>query len=548
MKTLSQLAAGLLAVFGLTAGAEAAEKPKLVVVVSVDQLCQDYLIRFSDNFADKGLFRRVQTDGARYANCHHRHALTVTAPGHAVQLTGAYPNTHGIIGNEGYNRELKVKSYCVVDPSTKVVGIDSKNGMSPRALKVETTGDQMKLASRQSKVFGVAIKDRASILMAGHSADAAFWMEKNFWVTTEYYRADLPGYLQVSNQRKAIEEYRGKVWELLLPKEKYHNNGPDQNDWENPPKGFSSAFPHSLYKVGEGEAKEFGDQVLGSPFGNDATLKAARAVLLGEELGRDAIPDLLCLNLSSNDYVGHAYGPQSLEVEDITYRTDIALGDFARFLDEHVGVGQWTLLLTSDHGVAPIVQVAQKLKLPAIRNPLPVETVKTEIEKLLRETFSIPAVAPAVVEYVEDYSLFLNREHPALQGDKLVLARRIVRDWIGKQRHVVAVKTRDDLLYGDGDELHAAMRRGYYQQLSGDVLWAFAPYCVPGNSKRGTAHGSPWSYDTHVPLLLLGSGVRAGQFERPVSPACIASTVARLVGVKSPAANVELPLIEALAE
>src|SRR3989440_1318255 len=177
----------------------AAERPRLVVVVSADQLCQDYLIRFADNFSDDGFFRRVAREGAGYTNCNHRHAFTVTGPGHAVQLTGTYPNQHGIVGNDWFNRITGEKVYCCDDPSVQLIGLPDAKGVSPRKLLVETTGDVMKLASgNRSKVFGVAIKDRVAMLMAGHNADAAYWLEdnSNAWTTSTYYRQDLPAYLR----------------------------------------------------------------------------------------------------------------------------------------------------------------------------------------------------------------------------------------------------------------------------------------------------------------------------------------------------------------
>ncbi len=533
---------------GLTAEQQVqAEPPKLIVVVSVDQLCEDYLIRFEDNFSNEGIFRRIDREGSHYTNCHHRHSLTVTAPGHAVQLTGAYPGSHGVIENNWYDRDLKKRKYCVSDPLTKVVGIESKNPMSPRVLRVDTVGDRMKLASRQAKVFGLAIKDRASILMSGHAADAAYWMEKNNWVTTEYYRPDLPSYLQALNAANFLDAYRGKQWKLLHPQAKYRNIGPDKNDWENPPKGFDTEFPHDIFKPGEGGPDDLDDQVLASPFGNEVTLSAAKELVKHEELGKDGITDLLCINLSSNDYVGHAFGPHSYEVEDITYRTDLDLGEFAKYLDKQVGQNQWTLFITADHGVAPVVQVAQQLKLPAVRNPLPIDVIKVELEAHLRTELGVAAdVKPPLIEFVEDLALYLDQKHPALKGDRLPQARRIARDWIAKHRYVATAKTREDLLYGSGDEVHNAMRRMFHPQLSGDVQWCLTPYCVPGTSKKGTTHGSPWFYDTHVPLLALGHGIKNGRFDRLVSPACLASTVAKLAHVDAPGGNVETPLSEAL--
>lgn len=528
----------------------AAERPKLIVIVSVDQMCQDYLIRFGDNFAADGAFRRIEREGASYSQCNHRHAFTVTAPGHAVQLTGTFPNQHGIIGNNWFDRVTGKDTYCCDDPSVKIVGLATGKPMSPRNLQVETVGDVLKLASgNRSKVFGVAIKDRASILMTGHNANAAYWLDDNMWVTSTYYRPDLPGYLRVLNGQNAIDRFRGKTWELSLAKSKYHNNGPDKNDWENPPKGFTSEFPHKLLAAGEGKPLDFGDQVLFSPFGNDYTLEAAREIIAGEALGKDEFTDLLCINFSSNDYVGHAFGPNSLEVEDITYRTDRQLGEFFRWLDANVGAGNWSFGLSADHGVAPIVEYAKQFRLPAQRSPLgKLDAVKTKLEARLRAQLHVAASEKPLVQKVEDTQVYLQHNHPAFTSDdkedKFQLAQQIVRDWLLDQPGVAAARTRAELTSGGEGLLNSQLQRAFHPRTSGDVLYVLAPYCVPGT--KGTTHGSPWHYDTHVPLVLLGCGIKQGQFSRDVSPACLASTVAELAGVNYPSANVEVPLREAL--
>jgi predicted AlkP superfamily pyrophosphatase or phosphodiesterase len=521
----------------------AAEGPKLVVVVSVDQLCQDYLIRFRDNFSEDGGFRRVEREGAAYANCNHRHAFTVTGPGHAVQLTGAYPNIHGIVGNNWFDRLTGKDTYCCDDPSVQLLGLPAAKGVSPRKLLTETVGDVLKLASgNRSKVFGVAIKDRVAMLMAGHNADAAYWLEDNVWTTSTYYRSDLPGYLRVLNEPQCTERFRGQSWDLTLPKDKYHNQGPDKNAWENPPKGFSSEFPHKLPAAGTLTPLEFGDLAVISPFGNEVTLQTAREIVAGEQLGQDNFADLLCINLSSNDFVGHAFGPHSLEVEDMTYHTDRQLGEFFRWLDATIGRGTWTLALTADHGVAPIVEYAQQLRLPAKRSPLgKAGDVQGKLEALLRGRLTTAGDKPIkpLVQKVEDYQVFLQQDHPDFNA-----AQVIVRDWLLAQPDVVAAFTREDLVKTGEGKLFQQVQRTFHPRRSGDVLFVLAPYCVPGT--KGTTHGSPWHYDTHVPLLLLGCGIAKGQFSREVSPASIASTVAELLGIDHPSANSEEPLREAL--
>ena len=332
----------------------ASEPPALIVVVSVDQRRHDYFQRFRRRLSDQGIARRCQQSGVWFDRCLHQHAFTTTAPGHAVILTGTYPSGHGIIGNDWYDRDLKKESYCVYDPAALLIGTTTDEPpVSPQRLLADTVGDQMKLATRgASKVFAVSIKDRAAILMAGKLADAAYWMDYDGnWITTDYYRPSLPGYLRNLNELKAVSRYGGQTWQLLLERATYVHGEPEDNTGERPRFGMTAGFPHVLPAADD---KNFIRQLACSPFGNDATLEAARAIIVHEKLGADDTPDLLAVSLSSTDYVGHSFGPYSLEVEDMTYRTDLALGQFADFLNEQLQEREWMMFVTADHGVAPI--------------------------------------------------------------------------------------------------------------------------------------------------------------------------------------------------
>ena len=542
--------------------------PKLIVVVSVDQFCADYLIRFQDNFSadpSESFFRATIEKGAWFPNCHHAHAFTYTAPGHSVQLTGAYPSTNGVIENDWFDRATGKSRYCVSDPSVEVIGLPAGKPMSPRVLLVDTVGDSLKLATNgKAKVIGVAIKDRAAILMSGHRADAAYWLEKNQWVTSSYYRSDLPGYLRVLNEGKAIDQYRGKTWDLSLPREKYHNQGADDNEYENPPNGFTAAFPHALAKAGELTADKFGEQVLFSPFGNDYTLLAAREIIENEKLGGDEVPDLLTINFSSNDYVGHAFGPLSFEVEDMTYRTDRQLAGFTQYLDEKIGAGRWTLAITADHGVAPIPEMIAKhfqtdaQILPPKRNPLgDLKVVRDRLEAILRKELELTPTdgnesKEKAILNLDANQVYLNHEHSKMRGDLFVDAQRIVRDWLLAQPYVAGAATREELLAGGETRLLRQMRLSFHPGRSGDVLYVYTPYAIPGNTSanakpKGTTHGSPWHYDTNVPLLLMGNGIAPGRYEQRVTPAQLAPTLARLLGINSPGGCVEEAVHQALS-
>lgn len=540
----------------------AADGPALVVVISVDQLAYDYLERFRKNYADDGVFALCQRDGVWMANCHHRHAFTITAPGHAVQLTGCYPSEHGIIENEWFDREQGKKVYCVADPAVKLIGTTiADTPVSPRNLWADTLGDRMKIVDRRSKVFGIAIKDRASILMTGHLADAAYWMSNDgLWITSDYYRKDLPGYLRTINDSDALERYAGQTWDRLLAADQYLHGEVEDSFGEKPYAGASADFPHVI--LNDIKQANFVKQVAGSPFGNELVLQAAAAVLEYEKLGEDDVPDMLCINLSSNDYVGHSFGPHSLEVEDMTYRTDKLLGEFVKSINDRLAGKHWILALTADHAVCPVPEIMQKLGLPAGRDPFGkandkghYEGLSASLDAVLRNALKVPdSQKQPLIQFSTEKEIFLQTDHPALQGDRLPQAQRLVRDYLLQQPAVAAAATRYQLLYGQGStKLDLMFRRAFHPKRSGDVLYAMRPYYIYGQT-AGTTHGSPWQYDTHVPLLLLaqgepgngGTSLKPGKYHSNVSPAQLAPTLARLLNIMPPAMCVEEAIEEVL--
>ncbi len=531
--------------------AAAGERPALVVVVSVDQLAYEYLERFSANFRPEGIFRRVQRHGLWYANCRHRHAYTVTAAGHAVMLSGCYAPEHGIVGNAWFDRRQGRSVYCVADAQEQLVGGSGGSAASPRNLLADTAGDQLKRVSRgRAKVFGVAIKDRAAVLMAGHRADAAIWLSGSQWVTSTYYRKRPLPWLDRYNQQQSWRQYAGKSWTLLLPREKYLH-GPEEDSYgERPGAGLGKDFPHRF-------DKSPGPQLLRqlglSPVGNDLTLEVARLLVVEEELGQDDVPDLLCINLSSNDYVGHAFGPGSLEVEDMTYRTDVQLGRFAEFLDRALSGRRWVMFISADHGVAPIPERALRDGLPAARNPLGtyrggrLVELEARLEQHLRSRLlGVKKDTPKLVQAVTAGHVYLVEDHPLWQNGLDRVARRLARDWLLQQPAVAAAATRDQLLAGTpATPMMRLLSNAYHPRRSGDVLFVIKPYQILGGS--AATHGSPWHYDRHVPLLVAFSRtwkVRPQRVRRAVSPAAIGPTVSHLCGVPEPSAAREPALRE----
>jgi len=526
--------------------AEEASRPRLLVIVCVDQLPYEYLTRMREGFADDGFFNTVAKQGASYVAAHHGQAFTSTGPGHSALCSGAYPNTTGIIDNDWFDRKSGEMLYCTVDAGVSIVGATGA-GMSPKNLQVGTLGDQLKLTSNgRSKVFGIALKDRAAILMAGHAADGVYWYDPSSgnWITSTYYRARLPDYLEAYNATGQAKHFGGGTWDLLLPAEKYESYYPDEAPFETNVAVLGRKFPHPLPS---GDDKGFAKLITTSPRGNDMTLAIVREVLTEEKLGTDDDTDLLCVNFSSNDYVGHAFGPYSLEVQDMTYRTDRQLGEFIKLLDAKVGAGKWTLALSSDHGVAPVPEHAATMKLPARRvSDEHLAALRERIEAALKRRFG-QGDEPnrTFVRNFDANSLYLNRESPELIGDHYITAQQIARDVIVDDDVVSIAFTRDELVRGGNEtEMFHRMTLGFHAQRSGDVLYCLKPYHIAG--KTTATHGSPWEYDTHVPVLLLGAGITPGSYDRMVSPPMIAPTLARIVKVDAPSGCTVEPLHEAL--
>lgn len=411
--------------------------PALVVVVSVNQWSYDYFDRFAENFQAGGLVRRCQQNGVWFSNCLHGHAFTTTGPGHAVQVTGCYSDRHGIVGNDWYVRGEERLVYCVDDAGVALIGgVEDDRAVSPRRLLADTLGDQLKLATRgRSKVFSVAMKDRAAVLMAGHQGDAAFWLSKSGnWITSDYYVDVLPGYIRQLNENRTIHRYENRLWDLRLAADQYRHGVPEDSFDEKPTNGMSASFPH---RVPAADDQDFVPVLTCTPFGNEYTLNAASQVLVNEQLGQDEYPDLLAVNLSTNDYVGHRYGPYSLEVEDLTYWTDDHLGAFARQIDDHMKDRNEVMFVTADHGVAPIPERAARWRLPAARAPFGqadegtgnFSALQHQSEAYLNQTLEAVDETP-LIEAFFGTSIYLNNAHPLVQIDGGAAIARRARDWI----------------------------------------------------------------------------------------------------------------------
>ncbi len=514
---------------------------RLVVGIVIDQFRYDYLTRFEDQFVEGG-FRRFLTQGANFTDNNYLHTPTYTAPGHATFMSGTTPALNGIIGNEWFDRETGRVTTSVSDGSVKQLGgKDGATGASPRRLIGSTLGDEMKLASRgKAKVIGVSLKDRSAILPAGKRPDGAYWFDGSTgnFVSSTYYFADLPEWVKRFNREQHPNRYFDKVWERLLPEAAYARSEPDDSAYEGTPAG--RVFPHVL----KGEDKEPGARFYGdfqaSPFANDHLANLAKAAIENEGLGTDETADLLTISFSSNDLVGHEFGPYSQEVQDITLRTDRTLADLFTYIDQRIGLEHVVFALTADHGVAP---VPEQVTAKGYGGRLDGAAINNAIEKALDERFG-------------EEKWVLNSGNGNIYFDLAAVERRKVAieevEKVGAAtalsiKGIAACYTRSQIIFGSLPETRLAksVALGFHPQRNGNLVIITDPFYLASRAP-GTSHGTPYSYDTHVPLLLLGPGVRAGRYYQPSSPADIAPTLAAILRVDLPSNRLGRILGEAL--
>ena len=342
------------------------QRPKLVIGIVIDQMRWDYLYRYYNRYQDDGGFKILLNQGFSCENTFIPYTPTVTACGHTCIYTGSVPAIDGITGNDWWDYNLSHLVYCTDDDSVKTIGSNTDAGkMSPHNLLVTTIGDEMHLAANfHNKVIGIALKDRASILPAGHSANGAYWYDGSSgnWITSSYYMKDLPKWVKDLNAKKLVDSYYAKDWNTLYPLNTYLQSAPDEEAYENRPFGTEAkGFPYNLKQF---VGKNYGLLSV-TPYGNTLTFEMAKAAVNGEQLGNDSSTDLLTISLSSPDYIGHTFGPNSVEQEDDYLRLDKDLGAFLQFLDHQVGKGQYIVFLSADHGVAHVPAFLKEHKIPS---------------------------------------------------------------------------------------------------------------------------------------------------------------------------------------
>ncbi|MES2734155.1 MAG: alkaline phosphatase PafA [Bacteroidota bacterium] len=517
------------------------DRPALVVGIVVDQMRYDFLYRYWSKYGSGG-FKRLLHEGFSCENTHYNYVPTYTGPGHAAVYTGTSPATNGIIGNEWFVRAAGKATYVTDDSTVATVGSTSTAGkMSPRNLLSNTVTDELRLFSNmQSKVIGVCLKDRGSILPAGHTANAAYWFDgaTGNWITSTYYMNALPQWLKDFNARKLSDKYLSEAWNLLLPMAQYTESLADDQPFETPFASETKAvFPHNLPQI---KATSDYDLVRRTPFGNTLTLELALETLKQEQMGKGAMTDFLALSFSSTDYVGHQFGPNSIEVEDTYLRLDKELEKLLTFLDSWVGKDQVLVFLTADHGVAPVPAYMKQVKIPA-----GIFDGKTAINVGLKNFLNQTLGEGYWLADYGNTQIYLNR--PFIESKKLSLAevQRKTAEFMNQQAGVAfAIAATDLPSLSAHNPTYQRLLNGYNRTRSGDVLLVLEPSWFDGDpkSKGGTTHGSSYSYDTHIPLLWYGWKIASGSTIAPVNITDIAPTVSSLLHIMEPNGNIGVPI------
>jgi predicted AlkP superfamily pyrophosphatase or phosphodiesterase len=548
-------------------------RPRLVLLIVVDQFRYDYLTRFGDLFGARGI-GRLMRDGASWTEANFDHVPTFTAPGHAVFMTGAWPSQTGIIANEWYERDTGRRVKSITDDTTiKLAGKPGEKGYSPRRLLCSTVGDELRIADGdRSKVIGISTKDRSAILPAGRRANAAYWFgtDNGNMVSSTYYFDHEPEWVERFNHRHLADAFFGARWDRILPEAEYlKRTGKDDVPWENLDKSSNDTnfFPHVITGGAKKPSREFYKALDYTPFANDILVSFAEEAITNEKLGNDADPDLLMVSFSANDYVGHRFGPYSHEAMDMTLRVDRQIGTLLDFVDAHVGLRNTLVIFSADHGASPVPEQAALMNLPGRRYQK--AQLRVMVEDGLKARYGRKD-RPAN-DYIQTFTnkegteqglinsnFYLNRA--ALQRDGIDLdeCERVVGELSMRMPGAARYFTRAQLenhLISSADPIARRVLNGFYPPRSGDVIVVFEPYNIlfdlpddPTDPLSSATHGSPYSYDTHVPLIIMGREFTKGTYTQPATPADIAATLSSLLRVQPPSCSVGRVLSEALTD
>ncbi len=508
---------------------EALQRPKLVVGIVVDQMRWDYLYRYYNRFGEGG-FRRLINEGFSCDNTLINYLPSYTAVGHSTIFTGSVPALHGIAGNDWTDQLTGKTMYCTSDSTVQSVGNESEDGkMSPRNLLVSTITDELRLATNfQSRVVGVSLKDRASILPAGHTATAAYWLDdaSGHFISSSYYMKELPAWVNTYNGSNKIAQLLEKGCNTLYPMGSYVNSDADDKAYEGKFAGeTSTVFPHAVNEAYKKNKSSFRS----TPFGNALTLDFAKAVVGAYQLGNGPSTDFLTINCASTDYVGHMFGPNSIEIEDTYLRLDQELSAFFQLLDAKVGEGQYLVFLSADHGAAHAIDFMKEHNLPAdfwYTKPL-----ADTLNKILTEKFGTPGLVRSIMNYQINFNL------SKINSGRLdyTAIKKAATDFLQQQPGIsYAIDVAELGKAPVPEPIKTMIANGYNFKRSGGVQIVLAAGWFEGYSKTGTTHGTWNPYDTHIPLLFYGWNIKHGKTNRETHMTDISPTLAALLHIQMP--------------
>ncbi len=524
-----------------------ASQPKLIVVISLDQFRYDYISRFHQYFVPGG-FNFLLKNGANFTNASYKHASTTTGPGHASMLSGTYANTNGIIANDWHNQEKHERMYCVRDKDVSLVGVTGE-GRSPRNFTGSTLGDELRLKTGfHSKVISLSNKDRAAILMAGKSPTGVFWMVDSVFVTSTYYTDQLPGWVQAFNKSGLLKSFFGRLWKKKLPESAYALLDMDNAPYEKGEHGMGRTFPHRVTGTDTTKiTRSYYSALWSSPFSAEALASFAKRAVEGEQLGQRGITDMLCLSFSATDGVGHAYGPQSHEVMDMALQMDAILADFFSFLNTKIGSKNCVFVLTSDHGVAPIPEYLLAQNPNADAGRIQVKIIESFCVRVLSAKFGPAQNGMKWIEAIVGNNIYIDRRTLVRStAPSMAAAAKELADSLTTLNPIAAAYTAEEM--GSAPATTPTgykMQRSFNKLRSGDLVYALKPYWTEGESPFGASHGEPYDYDAHVPMIIVGEGIRSGNYAAEASPIDIAPTLAVLLGIEFPAGREGRVLTEA---
>jgi predicted AlkP superfamily pyrophosphatase or phosphodiesterase len=503
-------------------------RPKLVVGIVIDQMRWDYLYRYYDKYSDGG-FRRLLSEGFSFENAMINYIPSFTAVGHSTIYTGSVPSIHGIAGNSWYDFRSEKHVYCTDDSTVQGVGATTEAGkMSPRNLLVTTITDELRLSTNfRSKVVGISLKDRASILPAGHDPTAAFWLEdaSGKFITSTYYMKELPGWVNDFNNSRPVEKLLAGGWNTLLPLDEYTQSSSDGEPWEGTVPGtLQPVFPYDVQKAYQLNHYTFRL----TPFGNTLTLRFAEAAVKGYQLGQGTSTDFLTINCASTDYAGHLTGVNSVEIEDVYLRLDRDLAAFFTYLDDNIGKGNYLVFLTADHGAAHAEGFMKEHKLPSgILSQVVFKNLENDLDRQFGST--------RLILGFDNFQVTFNRnriDSMKLDMRNIKEAAMVYLEHIGGIQYVV---DQDRISEASVPKpLKEMMINGYNHDRSGSILLVPMPGWLPDEAVKGTTHGVWNPYDTHIPLIFMGWKIPHGSAYREVYMTDIAPTLAALLHIQMP--------------